>query len=414
MPLPKAFRPLRHSAYRRLAASLTLSLLGQGMWVVCSVWQVVALGGDARDLSLVAACASVGLLVVALPGGALADRLPQRRLLLTSEIVQACAFAITAAVAVGGHGRIWHLAVAGGVSGLAAGLYYPAYSALLPAIVSADDLLAANGLEGALRPTLSQGLGPAVAGGLIALASPAVGIAATAAVLSVAAGCLVLLPAITPARDSSGDSGTGVLRDVVDGFGYLWRTPWLLATLAYASAMVLVMLGPFEVLVPFAIKDQAGGGPSEHAWVLAAFGIGGAVGSLLVASLPLPRRYLTVMNVGWALGCLPLVVFGLADRLWPMIVAAAICGALFEGATVIWGTLLQRRVPAQMLGRVSSLDFFVSLGFMPVSMALAGPVGHTLGLRTTFLVAGTVPVALAVIAILGARMHRDEIAHPLD
>lgn len=297
VPLPKAFRPLRHSAYRRLAASLTLSLLAQGMWLVCSVWQVVAVGGDARDLSLVAACASIGLLVVALPGGALADRVPQRRLLLTSEIVQACAFAITAAVAMTGHGRIWHLAVAGGVSGLAAGLYYPAYSALLPAIVSADDLLAANGLEGALRPTLSQGVGPAVAGGLIALASPAAGIAATAATATAAAGCLVLLPAIAPAREVAGSSSsTGVLRDVVDGFGYLWRTPWLLATLAYASAMVLVMLGPFEVLVPFAIKDQAGGGPSEHAWVLAAFGIGGAAGSLLVASLPLPRRYLTVMN----------------------------------------------------------------------------------------------------------------------
>ena len=58
---------------------------------------------------------------------------------------------------------------------------------------------------------------------------------------------------------------------------------------------------------------------------------------------------------------------------------------------MLWGTLLQRRVPPAMLGRVSSLDFFVSLALMPVSMAIAGPVGETIGIATTFLIAGLVP-----------------------
>ena len=81
---------------------------------------------------------------------------------------------------------------------------------------------------------------------------------------------------------------------------------------------------------------------------------------------------------------------------------------------VIWGTLLQRRVPPHMLGRVSSLDFFVSLALMPVSMAIAGPVGEWIGIPTTFVLAGAVPVFLAVAAILGWRLPADEIAHPLD
>ena len=76
------------------------------------------------------------------------------------------------------------------------------------------------------------------------------------------------------------------------------RTPWLLATLLFASVMLLVFIGPFEVLVPFAVRD-AGGGPTQHACVLTAFGLGGAVGSIVVASLRLPRRYLTVMNLLW-------------------------------------------------------------------------------------------------------------------
>src|SRR5687768_7515839 len=143
------------------------------------------------------------------------------------------------------------------------------------------------------------------------------------------------------------------------------RTPWLLATLLFASLMLLVFIGPLEVLVPFAVK-AAGGGPTEHAYVLAAFGIGGAVGSLVVASLRLPRRYLTVMNGLWGIGCIPMVVFAFTTELWPMVLAGGVMGAVFQAGMVIWGTLLQRRVPPALLGRVSSLDFFVSLSFMPL------------------------------------------------
>lgn len=88
-----------------------------------------------------------------------------------------------------------------------------------------------------------------------------------------------------------------------EGFVYMLRTPWLLATLLFASLMILVIMGPFEVLIPFVIKNRLGGGPDDHAWVMAAFGIGGAVGSAVMASFPMPRRYLTVMNLMWGVGC---------------------------------------------------------------------------------------------------------------
>ena len=92
------------------------------------------------------------------------------------------------------------------------------------------------------------------------------------------------------------------LHDMREGFVYMVRTPWLLATLLFASLMVLVMMGPLEVLIPFLVKDELGGGPADHALVLAAFGIGGALGSLVMASVRMPRRYLTLMNLGWGVG----------------------------------------------------------------------------------------------------------------
>jgi hypothetical protein len=120
------------------------------------------------------------------------------------------------------------------------------------------------------------------------------------------------------------------------------------------------------------------------------------------------------MNLLWGLGCIPTVVFGLGSPLWVMIAAGLVTGAAFEAGVVLWGTLLQRRVPPALLGRVASLDFFVSLSFMPVSMALAGTVSEVIGLTATFLVAGLAPPVLAIVAVLAARLPADEIAHPLD
>ncbi len=172
-------------------------------------------------------------------------------------------------------------------------------------------------------------------------------------------------------------------------------------------------MGPIEVLLPFAVKDQTGGGAGAFAVALGAFGFGGAAGSLAVASIRPPRRYLTLMILAWGIGCAPLVIIGLTDQLWLMVIALFVCGFLFSGAQVLWGTLLQRRVPPAMLGRVSSLDFFVSLALMPVSMAVAGPVGETFGLTPTFVVVGVFPTLLAVATLLIARLRTDELAHPL-
>ncbi|SDC20048.1 Predicted arabinose efflux permease, MFS family [Geodermatophilus telluris] len=409
--LPRALAPLRSRDYRLLASSMGLSLFAQGLWTVALVWQVVELGGGPGALSLATALQAAGMLASTLLGGALADRVPQRRILLGVALLQTVAVGTVALLSLAGALALGPLAAAALAGGIATGLYYPAYSALVPGVVPPGELLAANGLEGVVRPALAMAAGPAAGGLLVALFSPGAALLATALTSAAAAACVAALPTLPVRREGE---RPGLLADVREGVAYMVRTPWLLATLLFASLMVLLIMGPFEVLVPFAVRDRAGGGPAEHAWVLAAFGIGGAVGSAVVASLRLPRRYLTVMNLLWGAGCVPLVVFGATSQLWPMIAAAALLGAAFEAGTVIWGTLLQRRVPPALLGRVSSLDFFVSLAFMPLSMALAGPVSQSVGLTGTFLLAGLVPPVLAVLAVLAWRLPADELAHPLD
>jgi MFS family permease len=411
-------RPFQHGQYRLLVGSLTANVFSDGLWLMAMVWQVIALGGKAGELSLVATGTSVGLVATALIGGVVADRVPQRRILIVVELGLTASGAALAALALTGSLQLWHLVVVATLRGIGGGFYYPAYSALLPSIVPAEHLLAANGVEGTLRPVIMQAAGPAIASLIVAAYSPAAAIAVGAVTQAVAAFFLFVMKPTPLRRDQSGDQDLhpvkSMLVDLKDGFVYMVRTPWLLATLLFASLMILVMMGPMEVLIPFAVKDRAGGGPQEHAIVMAAFGLAGAAASLFMASRKLPRRYLTWMNVLWGVACLPFVLIGIATNVWVIAAAAFVIGALFSGPMVIWGTLLQRRVPPELLGRVSSLDFFVSLVFMPISMALAGPVSAAIGLGTTFLLAGLLPVVFAVAAVVLARMPADELAHPLD
>jgi MFS family permease len=410
-PLPRPLRPFRHRDYRLLVASMAASLFASGMWTVALVYQVIALGGGPSELSLVMTALSAGLLVSVLLGGVAADRLPRRALLVGVEITRIGSVGLVAALSVTGGLRLWQLAAIAFLVGAAEAFFFPAYSALLPTMLPAEELLAANGVEGMLRPVALQALGPALAGVLVGALAPGAALAAATAVYAVALlPLLAMRVAPVPAPEERGS----VLGDLREGFGYFLRTGWFFATLAFATLLVLVVIGPIEVLVPFAVRDQTGAGPEGYAFVLAGYGIGGVVGSFLASATRLPRRYLTIMILLWGAGSAPLAVMGLTDRLWLMALAAFVVSVAHAWAMVIWGTLLQRRVPPHMLGRVSSLDFFVSLALMPVSMALAGPVGDALGLPLTFVLAGAIPVFLAVAAILGWRLPADEIAHPLD
>ena len=98
MSTPRALRPLRNPAYRWLAAALVASMVGAGIWMVALVWQIVAIGGGAAELSAVAGASAVGMLLTTLLGGALADRMSQRRILLVVEVVRAASVGIVNAV----------------------------------------------------------------------------------------------------------------------------------------------------------------------------------------------------------------------------------------------------------------------------------------------------------------------------
>lgn len=421
--LPRALAPFARRQYRFLASGLILAMFADGVWTIAVVWQVIALGGGPGQVSLATGIAAVGMVVSTLAGGVLADRVSQRSIMIGLEVAKTAAFGAIGLASVLGVLDLWHVVVASLLAGITTGMYYPAYSALLPGVVAPSELQAANGIEGFFRPVVFQAIGPMIAGVVIAASAPGPAVV-MAAVAAVASGfCYVVMAPVTSRRfgDTAesdevvvrGAGLRGIVTDLAEGFGYLIRTPWLWATLFFSCVLVLATMGPLEVLVPFALRERVDGGAADHAWVLAGFGLGAAAASLVFATIPMPRRYLTVMFALWAFSSVPLVLIGLADSVWMFVAAGVVMGILFDGPMVLWGTLLQRRVPPALLGRIASLDFFVSIALMPVSMAIAAPVSAAIGLTATFVLAGLLPVPIAWGFYVAARLWRDEIEHPL-
>ncbi|MDT5240916.1 MAG: transporter, family, tetracycline resistance protein, partial [Mycobacterium sp.] len=265
--------PFRNREYRFLIAAVAISIFAEGMWAVVMALQVIALDNDPTSLSLVATCLGAGLVAFVLVGGIAADRINQRSIIIVVEAVNLVAVSTVAVLSSVGALRIWHMAVAAAVLGIAAAFFFPAYSAILPRILPTDQLLAANGVEGVVRPVFQRAVGPALAGLVVGATSPALGEFVVAALLGIA---LVLLVATRPATRTPAQTAEAerphVLRDLREGFSFVLRTPWLLWTLLFASMFVLVVLGPIEVLLPFIAQDRFADGARSYGFILAFFG----------------------------------------------------------------------------------------------------------------------------------------------
>lgn len=151
--------PFRFREYRLLIAAVSITIFAEGMWAVVMALQVMELNHDPAALSLVATCLGVGLVAFVLVGGIAADRFPQRTIIIVVEAVNLAAVSAVAVLGLLDLLRVWHMAVAAGALGIAAAFFFPAYSAYLPRILPAGQLLAANGVEGVMRPVLQRAAG---------------------------------------------------------------------------------------------------------------------------------------------------------------------------------------------------------------------------------------------------------------
>lgn len=390
----RMLRPLRRRDFALVSAGSIASLLGDGFFHVALAWQVYTISNVPTALSIVFLAISIPNLLLVLVGGVFADRYDRRKLMVAADLVRAAALGGIALLSAAGVLEVWHIAALVVFVGAGDAFFNPASTAFLPDLVPDEDLPAANAFAGMYRPVMIRMIGPALAGLVVAAFGPAPAFAIDAGSFLVSAVLVWAIRTRPIPRAVVDHSLRATVAEVAEGFRFTRSQPWIWATLLAAMFSLLVFIGPIEVLVPFVIKNKLELGPEALGLIFAFGGIGSLVMSILIGVVGLPRRRVTVMYAAWAIGVAGTAFYGAMTSLWQALAISFVLQASFMLGQVIWTTMLQQLVPRELLGRVSSLDWLMSIGLVPISYALTGPVSGALGPDLTLIVAGVLGAVL--------------------
>jgi DHA3 family tetracycline resistance protein-like MFS transporter len=385
----RIFQPLAQRDFALLAGAAGISLLGDGFFSVALAWQVYEISNLPTALSLVGAAWTLPVVIFILLGGVFSDRYDRRWLMIGADVVRAAAIGLLGFLSLGGALELWHVIALIAFVGLGDAFFNPASTAIVPDLLPDELLPQANALQGLVRPMMVRLVGPAIGGFVVAAVGPGVAFVIDGATFLVS---MVLLAAISarPVRAAAGASLRRTIAEVGEGLDFVRRTPWLWATLVSAMFSLLLFVGPVQVLLPFLVKNRLALEADALGLIFAVGGVGSVLAAVAVGQLGLPRLRVTVMYAAWAAGVALLAGYGLMTSLWHALVVGFLAAALFEVGAIIWVTLLQQLVPRRLLGRVSSLDWLVSTGLVPVSFALTGPVSEAIGPGTTMVAGGLI------------------------
>lgn len=389
---------LRHRDFRLLFTARTASVLGNAVVPVAVAFAVLELTGSATDLGLVLAARFVPQLVLLLAGGVLADRLPRQRVMVVADVVAGLAQCAAAALLLLGHLQLWQLVVLEAVNGAAFAFFFPASTGLIPQTVPPSLLQPAN----ALLRLANNGmmiLGSALAGVIVALTGPGEALALDAATFFVSAACCSLL------RVSGGVvvAGRRFVADLRAGWQEFTARRWLWTVVAQFSVVNAAHAGAFLVLGPV-VAQQSLGGAAAWGLILAAEATGFVLGGLLGLRYR-PERPLLAGGLGVLLWAPPLALLAVSAPVWLIAGVAVVGGLGAETFGVQWDTCLQGNVPGDALSRVSSYDALGSFAFIPLGLAVAGPLADAVGTETTIW-AACLLVVVATLAVLAVEEVR--------
>ncbi len=411
--LRQLLRVLRHRDFRLLWLANSASVVGDRIVTVALALFVVDLTGRATDLGIVLAAYSVPLIGFLLLGGVLADRMPRHLVVVVTDLVRFALHALLAVLIVTGEVRIWHLVVIGVLFGTAEAFYRPAATGLLPQTVPEDEIQEANAVTGMFQ-NIAEFAGPALATLLVLGFSPAAAFAIDAATFLVSAALLVRVrprerggavpPAGAPLPAAAAPARPTVWSDLREGFGEVRSRSWVWATLAAFCVALFVALAPLFVLGPIVAREQYDD-LAVFGYVFAAFGGGTIVGSLVAIRWRprYPMRQGMIFVLIWPLA---IALYAAGAPLVLVVPAMVLAGSFIAMFDVWWGTALAQRIPPDKLSRVTSYDWTVSLGLVPLGYVLAGPAADALGATEVLLGGSAIAFVAFALGLLprGTRM----------
>ena len=296
--VPSLLRPLRNRNYALLFTGQLASLVGDQLYVVALPFLVLG-HASVRELGLVLMCFGIARIATVPIGGVLADRMDKTKLMLLTDAGRALCVLAVAGLAFGPELSMLTVMALTAVLGALEGLFLPASYAILPDILSDDELPAGNALNTALESAAAF-VGPALAGLVVAVFSPGVALTIDAVTFVVSAATLLALRVTPRARATAGESDQDTTADGSSRKGFVR----FLAVSRIVQLTLLIVLfsnlafdAMAEVALPVFSRDYLGTGAQGFGVMLSAFGAGAVVGGLLTDALfRVPRRGLIALR----------------------------------------------------------------------------------------------------------------------
>ena len=392
-----SLRPLRHRAFALLWSAGLVSYAGSWMQTVAVGALVISQTGKATWAVLVAAGAFLPIGLLSPVGGALADRLPRRPMLVIGNLAAAASAVLLAVLVAAGRDNPAALVALVTLQGSAAALIGPFQQAILPDLVPKPEFLAAISLNSA-QFNLGRIAGPALAGATVAAFGYPVAFEANAASFLAVVVALAFVRLAPP-----GGRRAGLLASLRSGFTAARREPACRAAIS-VIAVVAFLASPFIAIVPVMAHHLTDGGPRAVAQTTAllttAQGVGAVAGALSLA--PLASRLGRGRVLAWSLILLPVALAAYSTSRTPWWGAATLfaVGLVYIGVLSGLSTVVQLRAPDAYRGRVLSF-YLVALGVAyPIGSLVQGPVIDRIGVGWT--TAGTAVLLSLVMAAVAA------------
>jgi MFS family permease len=391
--------PLRDPHYRRLFWGVAATMIGQQMTLVAVPYQVYALTGSSLLVGVTSVVALVPLVVFGLLGGAIADAMDRRRLMLVTGVGSAVTSALLAVQALlPGGGNLWLLWVlVAAVSGFTA-VNQPTRSAVIPALVGPEGVPAANALAMTVRQ-VGVIAGPLLAGVLIGLGDLFLAYAVDALGFLVAVLLLRGLPPLPPAGVTGPLRLGAALRGVGEGFAFLRTQPVLLMT--FVVDVVAMLFAWPQAVFPELTEGRYAGSPNALGWLFAGVSIGALLMGLTSGWVSRVDRQGAVVLAAIVVWGVAIIGFGLAPTLWLAVLFLALAGAGDMVSAVLRSSMLQTAAPDDMRGRMQGVFLVVVAGGPRLGDLRAGAMASAVGVSAAMVSGGVVVVvAMVVVALL--------------
>ncbi|HET9323661.1 MAG TPA: MFS transporter [Gaiellaceae bacterium] len=396
----RALHALRSRDFRLLWTGQTISLVGDGAFLVALGWKSFALTGSKSTLALVLMAHGTAMLATLLIGGALADRYPRRTLMIISDLARCGVMVGLFALDVGGNLQLWSLMALALLYGAGDGFFYPAYGGIVPLVVDEHHLASANALTGLSRQAAFV-VGPALAGVVYGVA----GAAAVFALNGVSFVVAAFLMWLARPRSFERDEPQGTVNEIADGLRYVLGVPWLWITIFLASFILMIAMAPYTALLPAFVEEQFGRGVASYGLLFTLQSLGMAAGSIAFGQTNPSRKRVIIMYLLFAANDVCVIAMTLTHAFELASALVVVRGLCIGYGIGVWSTLLMQQVPASKLSRVTSLDFFGSFALVPVGYALTAAVAGAFS-AATLLAVGFGLSAILWVAPLASRTVR--------